>query len=93
MRLIWDGRTDGWDEGSYLADAVARAGLDLPALEAAIAADPQRLEGIIEANQAAQLAAGHSGVPLFVFRREPFFGQDRLDLLVWRLEQAGLALR
>jgi hypothetical protein len=26
-----------------------------------------------------------------VFAGEPFFGQDRLDLLVWRLEQHGLA--
>jgi len=93
MRLIWDGRTDGWDQGNHLADAVARAGLDLAALEATIARDPQRIERIIEANQTAQVAAGHSGVPLFVFRGEPFFGQDRLDLLIWRLGQAGLAPR
>jgi hypothetical protein len=28
-----------------------------------------------------------------VFRGEPFFGQDRYDLLVWRLGQHGLARR
>jgi 2-hydroxychromene-2-carboxylate isomerase len=93
MRLIWDGRTDGWDQGSHLADAIARAGLDLPALQATIDRDPQRIERIIEANQSGQVAAGHSGVPLFVFRGEPFFGQDRFDVLVWRLQQAGLARR
>jgi len=32
-------------------------------------------------------------VPTMVFEGEPFFGQDRLDLLVWRLEQHGLARR
>jgi len=27
------------------------------------------------------------------FNGEPFFGQDRLDLLVWRLKQNGLRER
>ncbi len=35
-------------------------------------------------------AAGHWGVPMMVFGGEPFFGQDRIDQLVWRLRQAGL---
>ena len=38
-------------------------------------------------------AAGHWGVPTMVFDGEPFFGQDRLDLLVWRMRQAGLQER
>jgi 2-hydroxychromene-2-carboxylate isomerase len=25
---------------------------------------------------------GHWGVPTFVFENEPFFGQDRIDLLI-----------
>jgi 2-hydroxychromene-2-carboxylate isomerase len=32
-------------------------------------------------------------VPLFVFENEPFFGQDRLDHLIWRMRQHGLAER
>jgi len=48
---------------------------------------------VIEANAAAQQAAGHWGVPLFVFQGEPFFGQDRIDHLLWRLKQHGLAER
>jgi hypothetical protein len=28
-----------------------------------------------------------------VFKDEPFFGQDRIDLLVWRLKQHGLRPR
>jgi hypothetical protein len=29
-------------------------------------------------------------VPLMVFEGEPFHGQDRIDLLVWRMRQKGL---
>ena len=32
-------------------------------------------------------------VPLMVLDGEPFFGQDRFDLLVWRLEQKDLKRR
>ena len=35
----------------------------------------------------------HTGVPLFVFEGEPFFGQDRMDMLIWRLKQHGLTER
>ena len=38
-------------------------------------------------------AAGHWGVPTMVFQGEPFFGQDRIDLLVWRFRQHGLRER
>jgi 2-hydroxychromene-2-carboxylate isomerase len=44
-------------------------------------------------NQAAQRVGGHYGVPLMVFDDEPFFGQDRFDQFVWRLEKAGLKRR
>lgn len=88
--LIWT--TENWHEGNRLADAVARAGLDLSTLDAA-AADAQRLDAIIAANQDALTAAGHWGVPTCAFRGEPFFGQDRLDVLMWRLEQHGLTER
>ena len=32
------------------------------------------------------------GVPIFVFRGEPFWGQDRMGLLEERLAEAGLKL-
>ncbi len=92
-RLIWGGVVVGWHDGTHLAEAAARAGLDLEAMDAAIAADPARYDAAIEQNQAALEAAGHWGVPTFVFRGEPFFGQDRLDLLLWRLGQHGLTRR
>ena len=92
-KLIWSGTVSGWDLGDHLAKAVERAGLDLAAMDRAIAADPEFYERLIDKNQAALQAAGHWGVPTFVFEGEPFFGQDRIDLLVWRLKQHGLAAR
>jgi 2-hydroxychromene-2-carboxylate isomerase len=50
-RVLWDGTVDGWNEGSHLADAVARAGLDLQQLDEKIASDPSRYDRLIEANQ------------------------------------------
>jgi 2-hydroxychromene-2-carboxylate isomerase len=92
-RTLWSGEVDGWNRGDHLARATARAGLDLAELDAAIEEDPARYEAILEDNQAAHRAAGHWGVPTMVFEGEPFFGQDRIDDLVWRLSQRGLRER
>jgi 2-hydroxychromene-2-carboxylate isomerase len=86
--LIFGG-TRGWNQGDLLANAVADAGLDLAALDAAIA-EGDHLEEV-ERNQQALDAAGHWGVPTMMFRGEPFFGQDRIDTLRWRLGGVGLA--
>jgi 2-hydroxychromene-2-carboxylate isomerase len=92
-QIIWSGRIVGWHEGSHLADAAARAGLDLAVMDAAVAADPARYDAIIAQNQRALESAGHWGVPTMVFEDEPFFGQDRIGLLLWRMGQRGLARR
>ncbi len=91
MALLWDGRTDNWNEGMHLNAAIERAGLNPAALKRAIDIDPDRYDEAIESNQAAHASAGHNGVPLFVFQGEPFFGQDRLDMLIWRMKSCGLA--
>lgn len=36
------------------------------------------------------MAAGHWGVPAFAIDNEPFFGEDRIDTLRWRLGKLGL---
>ena len=92
-RVLWDGSVEIWTEGDHLAKAAARAGFDLADLDAAIAADPARYDAVIEANQRDHKAAGHWGVPTFVFNGEPFFGQDRFDLLIWRMGQHRLTRR
>ena len=90
--MIWDGGTKNWHEGDHLARGAERAGLDLAALDAAVEADPQHYIDTLDANMAALTAAGHWGVPTMVLDGEPFFGQDRFDVLVWRLEQDGIKL-
>lgn len=85
--LIWGG-TRNWNEGDHLAEATERAGLNLADMEAAIREYDVRAE--IENNHAALEAANHWGVPTMVFKGEPFFGQDRIDTLRWRLDRAGL---
>ena len=92
-QIIWSGKVSGWHEGTHLAEAAARAGLDLAAMDAGIAADPSAYDAEIERNQRDLEAAGHWGVPTMVFEGEPFFGQDRLELLLWRLRQSGLRPR
>ncbi len=86
-RLIWGGTRD-WHEGEHLAGAAARSGLDLTDMELALEGGTQMEE--IEQNHADLEASGHWGVPTFVIRGEPFFGQDRIDTLCWRLDQLGL---
>lgn len=91
-RLIWGG-TAQWHEGDHLAQAAERAGLTLADMDEIASEEEARLEGVIEDNQEAHAAAGHWGVPTCAFRGEPFFGQDRLNVLLWRLKQAGLQER
>jgi 2-hydroxychromene-2-carboxylate isomerase len=90
--LIWGG-TENWHFGDHLAGAAARAGLDLAELDAEIEADAAAIDAEVAANQAALEAAGHWGVPTLVFMGEPFFGQDRIDLALWRMRSCGLAPR
>ena len=90
---MWDGSIKGWHEGDHLARAATAAGFDLAAMDSAIAADPDRYEKIIAGNEQEHAKSGHWGVPTFVFENEPFFGQDRIDLLAWRMESRGLTRR
>ena len=90
--VIWGGTVD-WHQGDHLARATGRAGLDLAELDRDIANNADRYEAAIVENEAAQKRAGHWGVPLMVFENEPFFGQDRFDVLKWRMAQKGLERR
>ncbi|WP_397417972.1 2-hydroxychromene-2-carboxylate isomerase [Phenylobacterium sp.] len=91
--VIWSGEVDNWHEGDHLDRAAERAGLDPAALNRAADEEAGRLAAVVEANQVAQRAAGHWGVPMMVFGGEAFFGQDRVDQMVWRMQGQGLARR
>ncbi len=86
-KLIMGG-TENWHLGDHLANAAADAGLQLADMEAAVT-DGDHLAEIEENHQNLE-AAGHWGVPTMVVRGEPFFGQDRIETLRWRLDQFGL---
>ena len=92
-KVIFGGDVDDWHEGDHLSEAAARAGLDLADLEATAASEAEALDAEIAANQDALAEAGHWGVPTLVFEGEPFFGQDRIDMAKWRMEQKGLTKR
>lgn len=91
-RLIWSGTRD-WHLDEQLAGAAERAGLDFSLLASAVDQEYRELDAQIAANEAALEAAGHWGVPTLAFRGEPFFGQDRIELAILRMEQAGLRPR
>lgn len=91
-RLIWGG-TAGWNEGAHLAGAATRAGTDQVELAAEAEADAEALDTEIAVNQQALEDSGHWGVPTLVFDGEPFFGQDRIEMVLARMNEKGLAER
>ena len=91
--LIWSGEVDNWHEGDHLARAVTAAGGDLAEMDGVLAAEAEQLDAAIKLNEADQRIGGHYGVPLMVYAGEPFFGQDRYDQLLWRMQQTGLQAR
>ena len=90
---IWSGETDNWHEGDHLSVAAAAAGCDLAEMDRTISSEQHRLDAAMAQNEADQRTGGHYGVPLMVYDGEPFFGQDRFDQLVWRMQQKGMAQR
>ena len=85
-RVIWTGAVDDWHLGDHLAQAARRAGLDISDLDRTVERDAAALDAELIENEGALAAAGHWGVPTLVYQGEPFFGQDRLELLAWRLD-------
>ena len=90
--VIWGG-TQNWDQGDHLAQAARRAGLELAEMDQKVIKEADRLDAVIAGNQADHEQAGHWGVPTCAYQGEPFFGQDRLDVLLWRLKKDGLQAR
>jgi 2-hydroxychromene-2-carboxylate isomerase len=89
--LIWGGQSDYWPED--VEGAVNGIGMDYAATIKDIQANPDKYDAVWSKNQDEMTASGHGGVPNGVFRGEPFFGQDRVDILFWRLRQNGLTTR
>ncbi|MEM6906406.1 MAG: DsbA family protein [Pseudomonadota bacterium] len=85
------GAEGSWAAPGRLEAAAAEAGLDWAALAARVEADPEGLDRQIAQNAEAQRRSGHWGTPLLVFEGEPFFGQDRVEMCLWRMRQKGVS--
>jgi 2-hydroxychromene-2-carboxylate isomerase len=90
-RQIWAG-TENWHEDAHLDAAAREAGTSLAALEKATREKAALLAERLAGNETEQLKH-HWGVPLMVLDDEPFFGQDRLDSLTWRMDKLDLKRR
>jgi 2-hydroxychromene-2-carboxylate isomerase len=85
--LVWSG--EKWLEDARLDAAIERTGLSLETIEADM--DIGSIDALIHQHDKDLRAAGHWGVPTFVLNGEPFFGQDRIDALAWRLGKLGVS--
>lgn len=75
---IWVAERDLTDQAT-LSDLLAAAGHDADKVLDGAASD--EVEAIYAANTAEAIAKGYFGSPVYVLLGEPFWGQDRLDLL------------
>jgi 2-hydroxychromene-2-carboxylate isomerase len=90
---LWSPATADWTAPGVLESVAQEAGLALASLESMCRANAEAFDRAIAENDRAEREAGHWGVPVMVFEGEPFFGQDRIDQLIWRMRQRGLARR
>lgn len=84
---IWSGDVTNWHADEHVLRALTAAGLDAQSILAKVEGDPSDYDSEIARNQEDHAAAGHWGVPLFVYEGEPFFGQDRIEHLFWRMQK------
>lgn len=87
MRLIWSGQTHDWDKAEHLPHCLAGCNLPEDLIEQSDDLSPEAID-YFAANQQAMNDCGHWGVPMFSWRGEPFYGQDRLDQLHWRIKSS-----
>ena len=78
LRAVWAEERDIWDPAT-LAALAGECGLDDAALIARAGTD--EIEAAYAANAEDALAAQVFGAPTYVWRGEPFWGQDRLEML------------
>ena len=81
---LWHGQQD-ISNPAFLRDAVVRAGGDRAVVDQA--RDPGVHDALTKQTVEAY-AKGVFGTPTFIWNGELFFGADRLDVLVWKLNHA-----
>ncbi len=84
MRARWAEEADTADP-AVLGEIARRAGLDAEAI--ASRAQTPEIQAKLDANTARAIEARVFGSPWYVYRGEPFWGQDRLDFLARALSK------
>ena len=91
-RKIYDGTSSTtWPD--EIPQVLEELGLDAKKIEKEVKKNEDKYIDIVTQNQEWCHASGNGGVPNAVFRGEPFWGQDRINELVWRMKQNGLSER
>ncbi len=86
FKLLWDGQSSDWTEGEQLEEAAKSAGIDLMAMESRVACNTENYRARVVQNTK-ERDVHHWGGPVMVYKDEAFHGQDRLDQVIWRIEQ------
>ena len=91
--LIWSDSSEFWP--ADVPEAYNRVGTGMSYEETIedIRTDHEKYDAVFVENEKMQTDAGHGGIPVTVFRREPYYGQDRFDHLFYRLIENGLTRR
>ena len=84
---IWS--VKNWNKDEHLVEILSEFNIELPEIRETIKNNEKALIEKIKQNQVEQLDAGHHGVPLSVYKEEYFFGQDKFNDLIERMETNG----
>jgi len=86
LQGLWAEEKD-MDDPASVAQTLNAAGLDGAKLVEMASSDSAHFDSLIAADTEKALEQGVFGAPSYVFDGEVFWGQDRLDLLSWRLDR------
>ena len=84
---IWS--VKNWNKDEHLVEILSEFNIELLEIRETIKNNEKALIEKIKQNQVEQLDAGHHGVPLSVYKEEYFFGQDKFNDLIERMETNG----
>ena len=86
---IFGGKVD-WHKDNHLSSICSKLGVDFEEIKIFSKLYEKNIIKEIQKNQNEQLAIGHHGVPLTVYKDKFFFGQDKFDNLINELIKDGL---
>ena len=86
-RAIWDGKNKNWNDKSFLISLFKSIGLNYEEMEKEVDKNSDIYDEMLSINGRKLEESGHWGVPTLVLRKEPFFGQDRIDIFEWKLKE------